>query len=89
VCNLKKEVSKEEALLLLKEESGKEKLRKILKVEDEELVSTDYVGSTYSSIVDAGMTHTNGSMLKVLSWYDNEWGYSARLADFAAYIGNA
>jgi len=87
VCNLKKEVSKDETLSLLKEEAEKENLRKILKIEDEELVSTDYIGSTYSSIVDAGMTYANGNMLKVLSWYDNEWGYSARLADFASYIG--
>ena len=52
------------------------------------LVSTDYNGSTYSSIVDAPTTYVVDEMVKVLSWYDNEMGYSSRMVDLAALIGN-
>ncbi|MGB6064575.1 MAG: type I glyceraldehyde-3-phosphate dehydrogenase [Desulfomonilaceae bacterium] len=55
---------------------------------DEPLVSTDFVNSTYSSVFDALSTFSiGGDMAKVLAWYDNESGYSARLVDLAAYIG--
>jgi glyceraldehyde 3-phosphate dehydrogenase len=60
----------------------------ILGVSDEPLVSVDYTGDARSSIVDAMSTAVmDGRMVKVLSWYDNEWGYSARVVDLAAYIG--
>jgi len=56
---------------------------------EEELVSIDFKGNPNSSIIDAPSTMVIGeNMVKVLSWYDNEWGYSSRLADLAAYIGN-
>ncbi len=62
-------------------------LRGILEVCDEPLVSSDFKGSTASSIVDAQMTMViGGTMVKVMSWYDNEWGYSCRVADLAAYV---
>ena len=51
------------------------------------LVSTDFNGSTLSSIVDAGTTYVVDDMVKVLSWYDNESGYSSRMIDLAAMIG--
>ena len=54
---------------------------------EDPLVSIDFNGSTLSSIVDAGTTYTVGSMVKVLSWYDNETGYSNRLVDLAAMVG--
>ena len=54
---------------------------------NEPLVSTDHNGSTLSSIVDAPTTHVMGQMVKVLSWYDNETGYSTRMVDLAAMIG--
>ena len=55
----------------------------------EELVSMDFKGNTASSILDAPSTMViAGNMVKVLSWYDNEWGYSCRLADLAAYIAD-
>ena len=62
-------------------------LNGVLAVTHEPLVSTDFRGNPASSIVDAEMTMAIGDrMLKVLSWYDNEWGYSCRLADVTAYI---
>ena len=60
----------------------------ILRVSDECLVSRDILGDPHSSIVDAESTMVlREQVVKVLSWYDNEWGYSARLTDFAALVG--
>jgi glyceraldehyde 3-phosphate dehydrogenase len=68
-------------------EASEGALRGILEVSDEPLVSSDFKGSTASSIVDSQMTMAiGGNMVKVLAWYDNEWGYSCRVADLAAYI---
>lgn len=64
------------------EEASKTSLNGILDVSHEPLVSTDYIGSNYSAIVDAEYTNvTGGSLAKVLAWYDNEWGYSCRVVD--------
>ena len=56
-------------------------LEGILRYSDDPLVSTDIVGSPYSCIFDSQLTMVNGSAVKVFGWYDNEWGYSCRLAD--------
>ncbi len=61
-------------------------LKGILGVCEEPLVSIDFNGSSLSSIVDAGTTYVVDNMVKVLSWYDNECGYSNRMVDLAAYI---
>jgi glyceraldehyde 3-phosphate dehydrogenase len=59
----------------------------ILGVSDEPLVSTDFRGDTRSSIIDAESTMVlGGDMVKVIAWYDNEWGYSCRIADLIAYV---
>jgi glyceraldehyde 3-phosphate dehydrogenase len=63
-------------------------MRGILGVSDEPLVSVDYTGDPRSSVVDALSTAVmTGRMVKVLAWYDNEWGYSSRVVDLARYIG--
>ena len=62
-------------------------LKGILQYTDEPLVSSDIVHSSYSSIFDSGLTMVNGNLVKVFSWYDNEWGYSCRLVDLVAKIG--
>jgi len=63
------------------------RMKGILEVTDEPLVSSDFRGNPASSIVDALSTMVmQGTMVKVMSWYDNEWGYSCRVADLAAYI---
>ena len=60
----------------------------ILGVSDEPLVSSDFRGDSRSAIIDAASTLViGGTMVKVIAWYDNEWGYSCRLADLAAYVG--
>ncbi|HSX34803.1 MAG TPA: glyceraldehyde-3-phosphate dehydrogenase, partial [Candidatus Saccharimonadales bacterium] len=61
----------------------------ILDVTEEELVSSDYIGNSHSAIVDLKLTAViDGNMLKVVAWYDNEWGYSNRLVEEVADVGN-
>jgi glyceraldehyde 3-phosphate dehydrogenase len=59
----------------------------ILQYTDEPIVSSDIVHSSYSSIFDSDLTMANGNLVKVFSWYDNEWGYSCRLVDLVEKIG--
>jgi glyceraldehyde 3-phosphate dehydrogenase len=74
----------------LAEASESEALRGILRVTEEALVSRDILGDTHSSIVDAESTMVlQERVVKVVAWYDNEWGYSARLADFALAVGRS
>jgi glyceraldehyde 3-phosphate dehydrogenase len=61
----------------------------LLEYSDEPLVSSDIVGSPYSCVFDSELTMAHGSLVKVLGWYDNESGYSSRLADLAAIVGAA
>jgi glyceraldehyde 3-phosphate dehydrogenase len=63
------------------------KLKGILGYEEEELVSIDFTGNPHSSIVDAPTTNVIGGLVKVMAWYDNEWGYSNRCVDLARYMG--
>ena len=64
-------------------------LRGILAVSDEPLVSIDFLGNPHSSIVDGPNTRVlDGNLVKVLSWYDNEWGYANRVVDLAALIAS-
>lgn len=62
-------------------------LGKVLDYTEDPIVSTDIIGSPYSSIIDGlAMMQMGGNMIKVISWYDNEWGYASRLSDLAAFI---
>lgn len=62
-------------------------MKGILRLSEEQLVSMDFKGDSYSAIVDSSSTMVmGGNMAKVLAWYDNEWGYSCRVGDLAAYI---
>ena len=64
-----------------------ERMRGILGITDEELVSADIVGSNYSAMIDAQSTMVLGDhTVKVLAWYDNEWGYARRVADLTIYV---
>ena len=85
VAVVEKETTKEEVNEALKKASLEE-LKDILAYCEEPLVSADFLHSSYSSIVDALSTKVIGNMVKVLSWYDNEWGYSCRVVDLAKYM---
>jgi glyceraldehyde 3-phosphate dehydrogenase len=76
-----KDVTKDEVNAHFESVADKGALEGILLYSDEPLVSSDIVGSSYSSIFDSQLTMANGDELKVFSWYDNEWGYSSRLVD--------
>jgi glyceraldehyde 3-phosphate dehydrogenase len=83
VANIKKSASAEEINRALKE-TAENGMKGILSYSDEPLVSTDFRGNPASSIVDGLSTVVlEGNMVKVLSWYDNEWGYSCRVGDLA------
>jgi glyceraldehyde 3-phosphate dehydrogenase len=88
VADLEKEVTVEEVNQAL-EKAAAGDLKGIMEYCTEPLVSTDFKGNPASSIVDAPTTMViAGNMVKVLAWYDNEWGYSCRLGDLAIYIAN-
>ncbi|RME93498.1 MAG: type I glyceraldehyde-3-phosphate dehydrogenase [Candidatus Hydrogenedentota bacterium] len=86
VVETEKSVSKEDVNSALKE-AAEGKLKGILDYCEEPLVSHDFIGNPHSSIVDALSTNVmEGNLVKVLSWYDNEWGYSNRVVDLAVKI---
>jgi len=86
VVELKKEATVEEVNSAFKQASEK-RLKGILKYSEEPLVSRDFTTDPASAIVDAAFTCViEGRLVKVLGWYDNEWGYSNRLVDFAEYM---
>jgi glyceraldehyde 3-phosphate dehydrogenase len=87
VCVLKKTATAEEINYAFKQESQKENYKGILGIEDAPLVSSDYKGNTFSAIVDSAYTSANKNLVKVLAWYDNEYAYACRLAEFAEYVG--
>jgi glyceraldehyde 3-phosphate dehydrogenase len=88
VADLEKEVTVEKVNKAL-EKAASGELKGIMEYCTEPLVSTDFKGNPASSIVDAPTTMViAGNMVKVLAWYDNEWGYSCRLGDLAIYIAN-
>ncbi|MFH1967761.1 MAG: type I glyceraldehyde-3-phosphate dehydrogenase [bacterium] len=87
VVEVKKSTSKEEVNQAFKKAAGSKGFQGILRVSEEPLVSMDFKGDTYSAIVDASETMVKENLVKVLAWYDNEWGYSCRLAEFAEFVG--
>jgi glyceraldehyde 3-phosphate dehydrogenase len=88
VMNVEKKTSTEEVNQVLKN-AANEELHGILAFSEEPLVSIDFRGNPNSSIVDAENTKVIGdTMVKVLSWYDNEWGYSCRVRDLVKYIAS-
>jgi len=87
ICQLEKETSSEEVNYVFKKASQQKELRGILGIEDAPLVSSDYIGNSFSAVVDAGLTMVQDNLVKVVAWYDNEWAYACRLAEFAEFIG--
>jgi glyceraldehyde 3-phosphate dehydrogenase len=87
VARLEKDATVEAVNDALVHASSRPPLEGILRVTDDELVSCDIIGDDASAVVDAPSTLAVGSnTIKVLAWYDNEWGYAARLVDLCAHL---
>jgi len=85
VATLRKETTKEEVNEAFKQAAAGS-LKGILAYTDEPLVSTDFRGDAHSATIDGLTTMVIGNMVKVIAWYDNEWGYSSRVADLTHFI---
>ncbi|MBD3251145.1 type I glyceraldehyde-3-phosphate dehydrogenase [Candidatus Uhrbacteria bacterium] len=85
---LKKKVTVEQVNKVFKQATKNPLWKGVVEVTEEELVSSDYIGHPASAIVDLPMTKViDGDLLKLIVWYDNEWGYSNRLAEMAIQVG--
>ena len=85
--NLKKETTKEEINELM-EEASKGLFEGLIEIDHDKRVSSDFIGSSYSSTYVPDMTSViEGNTVKVLAWYDNEWGYTSRLVDMTLFVG--
>jgi glyceraldehyde 3-phosphate dehydrogenase len=87
VAQTKRATTKDELNALLRRAAEGE-LSKYVAYTEEELVSSDFKKNPYSSIVDAKLSNANGDLIQIAAWYDNEWGYSCRLAELTAMIGS-
>ena len=87
-ANLKKSASVAEINAAFKKAASSGPLKGVLRYTEDPIVSSDIVGDPHSSIFDAGLTMSLGKMVKVLSWYDNEWGYSNRLVQTTLFAGS-
>ncbi len=88
VCSLGSEVSVDDVNNAFREASQSARMRAIIEYTEDPIVSTDIVGNPYSCVFDSLSTMANGNMVKVLGWYDNEWGYSNRLVDLTELIAS-
>jgi glyceraldehyde 3-phosphate dehydrogenase len=87
VAQTEKPVSVDHVNAAFRVAAESDRMRGILGISDDELVSSDILGSTYSALVDGPSTMVlRDNTVKVLAWYDNEWGYARRVADLAAYV---
>ncbi len=86
---LNKDVDVDEVNAAFREAASSGPLAPVLEYSDEPIVSSDIVGSSASCTFDAPLTMTMGNLVKVLGWYDNEWGYSNRLVDITVIVGRA
>ena len=87
-ANLNKSATVEQINAAFKKAASSGPLKGILRYTEDPIVSSDIVTDPHSSIFDAGLTASMGKMVKVLAWYDNEWGYSNRLVDTTLYAGS-
>jgi glyceraldehyde 3-phosphate dehydrogenase len=86
--NVSRETTVEEVNAVLKKASESDEFQGILTYTDAPIVSSDIVGDPASSIFDSGLTKVLGNQVKVVSWYDNEWGYSNRLVDLTELVAS-
>ncbi|MGB6522451.1 MAG: type I glyceraldehyde-3-phosphate dehydrogenase [Candidatus Cybelea sp.] len=88
VAQTKRPTTKDELNALLRRAAEGE-LSKYVAYTEEELVSSDFKKNPSSSIIDSKLTNANGDLVQIAAWYDNEWGYSCRLAELTAMVGSA
>jgi len=88
VAVLGSEVSRDDVNNAYREAAGSTGLKGILKYTEDPIVSSDIVGDSHSCILDGGSTMAHGNLVKVLGWYDNEWGYSNRLVDLTSLVAS-
>ncbi|MBV9737121.1 MAG: type I glyceraldehyde-3-phosphate dehydrogenase [Candidatus Eremiobacteraeota bacterium] len=86
VAQVKRGTTRDEVNSVLRGATQSGRLAGIMQYTEEELVSTDFKKSEYSSIVDGKLTNASGNLVQIAAWYDNEWGYSCRLADLTAKV---
>lgn len=86
VAELDREVTKEEINAAMKAAAATDRMKGILKYTEDPIVSIDVVRDPYSSVFDSQLTMAMGNLVKVVSWYDNEWGYSNRLVDLIKFV---
>jgi glyceraldehyde 3-phosphate dehydrogenase len=81
-----REVTRDEVNAAFAEAAQSRRMEGILKYVDDPIVSTDVVGESFSAIFDSRLTMVNGNLVKVVAWYDNEWGYSNRVVDLVGKL---
>ena len=89
VATLKTAATVEEINKAYRDAARRGPLKGVLQYTDAPIVSSDIVTNSHSCIFDSGLTMSMGKLVKVLGWYDNEWGYSNRLVDLSVYVGKA
>jgi glyceraldehyde 3-phosphate dehydrogenase len=87
-ANLKTAATVAQINAAFKKAAGSGPLKGVIRYTEDPIVSSDIQGDPHSAIFDAGLTASMGKMVKVLAWYDNEWGYSNRLLDTTLYVGS-
>jgi len=87
IYEVEKKTTVESVNNAFKKASQQKELKGILGIENTPLVSSDYIGNSFSAIIDTSLTMAIEDLVKVVAWYDNEWAYACRLAEFAEYVG--
>ncbi len=88
-CEVGRETTRDEVNAAFREASARGPLEGILGYTEDPIVSSDVIGDPHSSLLDASLTMVAGTMVKVVSWYDNEWAYSCRVVEMAERLGPA
>lgn len=87
IVEVERPTTKEEVNKIFKQAADSENFKGILRTEENKLVSSDFIADTYSAIVDLEKTMVKDNLVKVIGWYDNEYGYACRLAEFTEFVG--
>jgi glyceraldehyde 3-phosphate dehydrogenase len=86
VCVLGKETDRDELNGVFRDAASTDHWKEVLEYTEDPIVSSDVVGNSHSCIIDGLSTMVNGNFVKLIGWYDNEWGYSCRLVDLVSQL---